>query len=126
EEDAAEDRRGEENQKNAAGEPGGRLERSEDLLQADFPVDEDPDEESVEDRHDRRVGRREEARVDAAEDDERREQRPEALVAGRRDLADRQRLSAAAIPGPAAPDVVHQKQTRSHHEAGQEAGDEQL
>ena len=115
---------GEDQHQHAAGEPGGRLEGGHDAAELELSMDEEAHQQRVEDGHDGGFCGGEPAGVDAAEDDERGQDGPEAVLEGEQQVL--------GVPGHArrgdvlAAQVVHHAQGNGHDDAGDEAGHEHL
>ena len=120
----AEGRRREHEDQHAARQPGRGLQRGHEGLHRQFPVDEDAHEDRVEDGHDGGFGRREQTGVDAAQNDDGREDGPEAVTQGV-DEGLEGPVEAVGFEVPAQ-EEVHDAQAHGDEYAGDDAGHEHL
>ena len=109
-----------------AGDDDRVLHAVDELLPADLLVDKRADDERIHARHSRRLGGGKLAGIDAAEDDDRAEDRPERVEEGLPERLEAE-LAAVALPAVALADVpVIDHQRDAHHKARQDTGLEEV
>ena len=117
---------GKQNQQHTACDPGRCAQRLHQGRKTQFTVNEQAHKQRVENGDDRRFGRREKARIDAAQNNQRRHQRPDASLHGFANFFLVPFLRQPLVATLAREQVVHHDQARGHHQARDDASHKQL